>query len=340
MGKFVGKLKAFSMLGTWRACRKCGKKVESRPNGMVNCPNCGYMSYKKSKRIWVARATFDLFDTDVMTLMTEKQIEQLIRPIGLSWRRYMDTLKDMRQQAWLETYKWIKNQIETSVNSHLSGKVLSFNAKKIDEDTFLITKIGESYETTRTPEIGAKFVQGNLKDLDAITQEVLQSYSQNLEWWEETPVLVFKKLTQGITIEIGLRAPLQEYGKSYRVWMRANGTHMYPAKAVRTAKEQFEWVIRIYHTKGWNEHLREILEYCVSLEERLIAVIKAAEQLNVSSIQEIIKDLPENTQEEISGRWQGGNLWNLVQIAGRIDRAAAIFILKKHKLLPEDEAEP
>ena len=336
MGKFIGKLKAFSFLGTWRACRQCGKKVQSRSNGMVQCPNCGYMSYKKSKRIWAARATFDIFDTDVMTLMTEKQIEQLILPAGLSWCRYMDSLKGLRQQAWLETYKSIKNQIETSVNSHLSGKVLSFNAKKYDKDTLLITKIGQSYETTRIPETGTKFVQGNLKELGEVTQNVLQSYNQDLEWWEETPVLVFKKIIQYVTVEIGLRAPLQEYGKSYRVWMRANGTHMYPSKAVRTAKEQFEWVMRIYHTRGWSERLKETLEYCISLEERLIAVIKAAERIEVNALNENIKDLPVDTREEISSRWHGGNLWNLVQLAGGIDRAAGIAILKKHKLLPDD----
>lgn len=339
MVKLVGKLKAFS-IRTWRACKGCGERVESVSSGKVRCPNCGLMSWKRSKRVWFTRATFDIFDTDIQALLTEKSIGMLLTQAGLYWRRYMDRLKGLRLQAWFETYKSIKREIEDAVEANLIGKVITFYGKSIDENTFLVKKVGESSETSRIPQIGAKFVEGNLKELDAITENVLSEYKREIEWWEDNPVLNFKRDIQGISIEIGLRAPLQEYGKAYRVWMRANGTHMYPSKPVRVGKNRLEWVLRIYHTKGWNEKLRETLTYCMMLEAQLIKVVKAAKELPVSEVKKIIQEFSADVQEEILDRWHGGTLWNLVEIAGKIDRAVGISILKKFKLLPDADREP
>jgi hypothetical protein len=333
--KYIGKLKAFNIISTWRECRQCKEKVESLPNAMVRCSNCGLMSYKKSKRVWTARATFDIFDTDIQALLTEKPIEQLIGQAGLSWREQMDRLKDMRGQAWYETYVKIKKEIECSVETHLIGKVTTFYGEPNDKNTFIVKKIGKSSETVQAPETGAKFVQGTTKELDAITEKALPTYSREEESWGEMHVLIFSKNVHGVKIEIGLRAPLREYSKSYRVWMRANGTHMYPATPVRTAKDQNEWVLRNYHTKGWTENLQKHLEYCKSLEEQLIKVVTAAQEMRINEVNDVIQELPADTQEEIKARWHEGTLWDLVAIAGKIDRSAAIAILKKFGLLTD-----
>lgn len=289
--------------------------------------------------MWLARASFDVFVADIQALLTERAIGQLLTQVGLSWRRYMDRLKDLRLQAWLETYKSIKREIEDRVEAHLIGKVVIFYGKLSGENTFLVKKVGESHKSLQTSEIGAKFKEGTLRELDAITESVLREYQKEIEWWEDVPVLNFKRDIQGVRIEIGLRAPLKEYGKAYRVWMRANGTHMYPSKPVRVGKNRSEWVMRIYHTQGWNEKLRDTLSYCMKLEAQLIKVVTAAKELPVSEVKKIVQEFSADVQEEILSRWRGETLWDLVEIAGKIDRAAGISILKKFKLLPDEDTE-
>jgi hypothetical protein len=156
--------------------------------------------------------------------------------------------------------------------------------------------------------------------------------------WEETPVIRFAKCEKEVEIEIGIRAPLAEYAKSYRIWMRLNGVHVYPAEPVRVGrselgKDYYAWVYRVYHSKRWKDSLQRILEHLTGLEEQGLAIVTAAKKLDTVQNDWALQGLPAECTEEIRQNWHGGNAWDLARTASKIDRAAGIHVLRKFGLL-------
>jgi len=164
-------------------------------------------------------------------------------------------------------------------------------------------------------------------------RKLLKEYGLEVELWDGTPILRFSRNLDGEDVEIGIRAPLAEYGKSYRVWMRVNGVHMYPAKPVRL-KTTEAWVLRAFHTKNWKRNLTYLIEHCVGLADQAVKIVQAARKLSVKKTQELLSpELSYEEKEEILRRWNNGSLWDLAEEANRINRSAGLFVLKKFGIL-------
>jgi len=331
--KLVGKVKTFS-ISTLRLCKQCGKKVKTEVGGTIRCPQCGIMDWRQSERVWFALVSLDVIDIDVTAFFFGKSLPQLLGHFGVSWQMYKDRLKGLRGSAWFEKYKEIKNEIEFRARQHLIGQVIVSHGVMEKDKMFIVKRLGE-VKRPDLPTERIRFVEGKLEELLEITQRILPDYRKHHELWEETPVIRFEKLFQNIEIEIGVRAPLIEYAKSYRVWMRVNGVHMFPAEPVRVGKESFSWVYRIYHTKGWKEKLEKLLEYLTNLEAHSLKIVEAAKKLHVEQVKDILHDLSPEIRDDILEMWHGGSIWDLVDIASKVDREAGIHILKKFGFLKE-----
>lgn len=337
MAKLVGKVKTFSF-NTGRFCKECGKKVVSvSGSNKYRCPECGLLDWTKTDRLWFAILNMDVIDIDVRVFFLNKTLPLLTARMGISWQMLKDQLKDLRGEAWLEKYKEIKNEIEAKANQHLIGRIMTVHGHMGENNAFLVKRIGEATNPKMQSE-RTHFVEGKLEELNEVTEKVLDDYKRDVELWEETPVIRFTKSIEGVEIEIGIRAPLTEYAKSYRVWMRFNGVHMYPAEPVRVGKSElgkdyYAWVYRVYHSKGWRQKLEHILEYCTELENQGLTVVNAAKKLDVKQIEEALQGLPTEITEEIKQNWSGGNVWDLAKTASKIDRAAGIHVLRKFGLL-------
>ncbi|MFX0204236.1 MAG: hypothetical protein ACFFCW_49700 [Candidatus Hodarchaeota archaeon] len=334
MTKLVGKVKTFS-INTRRICEQCGKIVKRESTGTIRCPDCGVLHWPQFRRIWFAITYLDVFDTSIRAFFLDKNVSRLLSRFRVSWQMSMDKLKGLRGIAWLETYKDIKREIELEAKKRLIGQVIVVHGKLSNSKTLFVKKIGKATKPKISGE-RKRFVEGKLEELFAITQKVLLGYDKGVELWEDIPIINFTKELQEEKIEIGLRAPLTEYGKSYRVWMKVNDVLMYPAKPVRTGKNRFSWVLRVYHTKGWKNRLEKILSHCVDLEEQAVRIVEAARKIDVQQAEKILHaELLIEEKEDVLEMWQGGSLWELVEIVSKVNRAAGIRILKKLGLLRE-----
>jgi hypothetical protein len=338
MVEVTGKIKSFS-IRTQRVCRKCGNTAKASGGEYYSCKNCGGIHYKQTKRRWFAVGSIDVFERDFQAVFSEKAVSQLLEKISVSWRNSMDRLQGLKGTAWFETWKILAKEIDAVAATDLIGKGYSFYGKQLDENTIEVRKIGGISGTSREVKIGERFVGGTVQELTEIAEEILPEYTIDFQLWVETPVVYFTRFLEGIHIVIGLRAPVGQYGKSYKIWMRANGIHMYPSTP-KKVKNNLEWVFSFNHTIGWKDKLRKNLKYCKSMEEQLVKVVKAAGQLQAERVTNILQDLPTEVREEISKRWNGGSLWLLVETAGTIDRAAGIQILKKAGFLNEEGLPP
>jgi hypothetical protein len=178
---------------------------------------------------------------------------------------------------------------------------------------------------------------GKLQDLLKITDDLLSDHKRQVELWNGTPVLHFKKNIDGDEVEIGVRAPFGEYGKAYRAWMRVNGVHMYPSKPVKIGKATSAYVLRTYHTRKWQDNLEEILKYCKDSEERAVKIVDAARKIDVAEIRKllIVSELSIEEIDQIEEEWSGGSLWDLVTEVHKINRTASLLVLKKSGLLEQ-----
>lgn len=328
MGKLTGRLKIFT-LDTRRICRSCGEITKRESDNKYRCPSCGLLGWKEVKRIWFGVASLDIFETDIQVIFLEKAIAQLLDKIDESWQMLMDRLKGLRGLAWLEVFKDIKKEVETKIGERLVGKLVTIHGK-LGGSTFVAKKL----ETESVPsEIGTRFTKGKEKEILSFTQKLLKKHNLKVELWDGTPVLRFSRELDGENVEIGVRAPAAEYGKSYRVWMRVNGVHMYPAKPIRI-KNSEAWVLRAYHTKNWKNNLSRLLKHCRHLEEQAVRIVQAAKGLSVKKAKELLSpELSYEEKDEILRRWNNGSLWKLAEEANRINRSAGLFVLKEFGIL-------
>jgi hypothetical protein len=114
---------------------------------------------------------------------------------------------------------------------------------------------------------------------------------------------------------------------------------MYPSRP-KKVKNELEWVYSFNHTAGWKNKLHKNLEYCKSMEDQLVKVVKAAEKLPANKVEKLIYNLSFEVKENIEEKWRGGTLWQLVENAGKIDRAAGITILKNAGFLNDEGLPP
>jgi hypothetical protein len=331
MVKLSGKLKTFSLI-TRRLCEHCESITKRAQDGKYLCPKCGLINWRYTKRLWFAIVFLDIFDSDVTVIFLEKAISQMLNRVDISWQMLMDRLKGLRDESWLKAFLDIKKEVDSSVKDRLTGNIITVTGSW-SERIFAAKNLGKTVSPSIL-EKKKKFVSGKLNALFKITDNLLSEYKKTVEVWEEMPVLRFKKTLQEEDIEIGIRAPLAEYGKAYRVWMRINQVHMYPAKPVRTG-HTYAWVLRAYHTKGWEDKLENILSHCLHLEEHAVKVVQAARKIDVKNIMELLRgsDLLLEEKDEIVERWNGGSLWNLAEEASKVNRSAGVYVLKKFGLL-------
>lgn len=338
MVKITGQIKSFS-IRTQRVCKNCTGVAKSKSGEYYECPTCGTIHYKRTKRRWFAVGSIDVFDRDIRATFSETAVSQLLERINVSWRNSMDRLKGLKGTAWFETWKIMAEEIDNIASSDIVGKPFQFFGKQYDETSMSVTKISGTPGSSREVNIGERFVEGSVQELTEIAEEVLPEYETDVKLWVEIPVVYFTRHLEGIHIVIGLRAPVGQYGKSYKIWMRANNMHMYPSTPIKV-KNELEWVYRFNHTIGWKEKLRKNLEYCKSMEMQLVRVVKAADKLPGNKVASILQSLSPDVREEILNKWHGGTLWQLVETAGKIDRALGIQILKQSGFLNDEGLTP
>jgi len=265
----------------------------------------------------------------------EKAVSQLVNRLSISWQMLLDRLKGLRKEAWLDMFLGIKKEIEQKAKERFIGEIVTLSGS-LTEDVFVVRTFAQS--TSPKPSKQRKrFVMGKSEELRKITDRILRNYQMEIEIWEDTPILRFSRGLDGEKIEVGIKAPIREYGKAYRIWIRANGVHMYPTKPVQTGRKTKSWVFRAYHTKNWKEKLIEILEHGVEMEDHTLSVIKAARKIDVKDVQALLGyELLVEEREEIIDRWKGGSLWDLAEEVSKINRAASLAVLKKQGLLKEE----
>lgn len=270
-----------------------------------------------------------MFLIDVQVIFLERAIAQLLDRADESWQMLMDRLKGLRGLAWLEVFKDVKKEIERDVSERIVGKLVTVHGK-MEDGTFVARKL----ETKSMPsELGTRFTKGKEREILSFAEKLLKKHDLEVELWDGTPVLRFKRELNGENIEIGVRAPTAEYGKSYRVWMRVNGVHMYPAKPVRI-KNSEAWVLRAYHTMNWKKNLSYLLKHCRLLEDQAVKIVQAAKKISVGKAEKLLSpDLSHEEKDEILRRWGNRSLWALAEKANRINRSAGLFVLKQFGIL-------
>lgn len=328
LGKLTGKIKSFSF-GTRRVCKQCGRITKHESSRRYRCPNCGFLGWRKLEIIWYGVSSVDVFEMDVKVIFLERTIAQLLDKLDMSWQMLMDKLKGLRGTAWFEVFKHIKREIEQAVEDQFINKLVTVHGTM--ENSIFVAKKLESKSSLS--EMGTRFIKGKQREILKLARKLLREYELEVELWDGTPILRFSKNLDGEDVEIGIRAPIAEYGKSYRVWMRVNGVHMYSAKPVRL-KTTEAWVLRAYHTKNWKRNLAYLIEHCMGLVNQAVKIVQAARKLSVKKAQELLSpELSYEEKKEILRRWSNGSLWDLAEEANRINRRAALFVLKKFGIL-------
>jgi hypothetical protein len=71
------------------------------------------------------------------------------------------------------------------------------------------------------------------------------------------------------------------------------------------------------------------------MEEHAVNVVNAARDIDAGEIHQhlVVSELPPEEIEEVEERWSDGSLWDLVEEVNKINRTAALLILKKSNLL-------
>lgn len=332
MVKLTGKVKSFS-ISTRRICRECKSITKRKRGGIYLCPECGVLDWRKTRRVWFSRVSLDLFDLDVTAIFLERAVSQVANRLDMSWQMLLDRLKGLRGEVWLRTFLNIKREVEEKASEKLIGRVVTLHGSWIGK-VFAVKKIGPSISAKPSIE-GTRFVRAKLKELVEVTDSIMQGYEMEIELWGGIPVLRLHRDIKREEVEVGVRAPYQ-YGRSYRVWVRVNGVHMYPTRPVRTGKKTEAWVLRAYHTAGWKKKLMKILEHCKGLEDHTIRVVKAARRIDVQDAYKLLSpELSEDEKEEIIDKWNGGSLWDLAEETSKVNRTAGLFVLKKYGFLKE-----
>lgn len=333
MTKLTGKVKSFS-IGTRRICRKCENITKRERGGIYRCPECGVLDWRKTRRVWFSRVSLDLFDLDVTAIFLERAVSQVATRLDMSWQMLLNRLKGLRGEVWLRTFLNIKREVEEKASEKLIGRVVTLHGYWSGK-VFGVRKLGPSISAKPSIE-GKRFVRAKLKELKEVTDSVLQEYEMEIELWAGMPILRFHRNIEREEVEVGVRAPYQ-YGRSYRVWVRVNGVHMYPTRPVRTGKKTEAWVLRAYHTVGWKENLTRILKHCKDLEDHTIRVVKAARRIDIQDAHKLLSpELSDEQKNEIIDKWKGGSLWDLAEETSKVNRTAGMFVLKKYGFLKED----
>jgi hypothetical protein len=332
LSDLFGKIKVFKFRTT-SYCANCYSKVERG-----HCPKCGVLSRREIRRGFYGLFKLDVFERDVACAGDETILEPLLNRVGISLRLDVrDKLKGLRGQVWFATFKEIQRQIERAINEYYisTERILRFQGTTRN-DIFFMKKLINIHERS-TFEV-EKYVEGSQGELLSTVRGVLSGYKEILELWGVVPVLRYNKKVKDEEIEISIRAPVAQYGKAYRAWVRVNDVHFYPAEPVLVGGpvRKKEWVYRVYHTKGWRENLENILKHFVSLEEQSIKAVQAAKKIDVEQAKDILpEDLSAEEKEDILRTWQGGSLWDLVEIASNVNKSAAVSILRKFGFLKE-----
>lgn len=303
--KLVGKV-TWVDFTTFRYCKKCEATVKKRGDYWW-CPNCGLIGdYRETRRRYELSLGLDVFDTQVICVARNHDINQFLFPMTL--QEWADELAQFRGASWSIKFRQIKTMIQERLLSKYEDTVVKLDVRWLNGERLLIKRV--------TP-IGLKgekaFIEGTQHELLEVTRSVLGDHEEKLELWGDTPILRYTKNIREENVEVGVRAPVAEYGKAYRVWVRVNDVHMIPTTPVYTGGPHRcpAYVYRTYHTKNWKENLTDNLKYCVSKEDFLVNVVKASKAIYEG--------------EE--------NLWDLVDRISRFDREAGIRILQRHGLL-------
>jgi len=324
----IGKIKQFNF-DTVRVCKHCHHIVE-RKMGILNCPKCSYVSWTETQRAWLFLVVLDVFDNEIECIGNGgRVVDQLLQRVGLSLRVIEDNLKGFIEKAWYLKKEEQRKIAIDKVLEYSKSNLIGFQGH-FEDNSFWVDKIVDV--STRMSNQKSKYLEGSQKKLLEVARDSLPEYSETLETWGDIPVLRYTKSCDE-EIEIGIRAPVAEYGKAYHICMRVNGAHMYPSKPVQVAgKRHLEsWVYRVYHTKGWEENLKNRLKYLVNLEEKTLKVVGAAKKMNVTDIHQTLinSGLSDGEIDNIIDSWQEGSFWDLIKQVSSINRNAEFYLLKK-----------
>lgn len=305
--KLVGKVTRIDFT-SFRYCEECEAAVKKHVD-LWQCPNCGIVDWRKTRRRYEISLGLDIFDTQVTCLAQNNVMDQFLVPVGLSLRTLADELAHFRGSAWTIKFREVKKDIDQRLWQKYGGQVVKLYTKPFNGKAYLITQ-------TKSIDLehgGTSFIEGTQHELLEVTRSVLSNYEEKLERWGDIPILRYTRNISEEAIGIGVRAPVAEYGKAYHVWVRINDVHMIPTTPIYVGGPHHHpaYVYRIYHTKNWKDNLAKSLKYCVSKEDFLINIVKSSKVI-----------------------YEGGEtLWDLVNRVSKLDIEEGIRILQNHGLL-------
>jgi len=280
----------------------------------------------------------------VNAFLHDRVVNQLLEGAGFSWKHILDRLKGLRGTAWLDEWKRIAEKVNAIVDQHFiqPRRVEIFNAIVYKSGSLEVRSLSrpKSIAQTRASEDevfrGSRFTEADEKSFYDVTRSSLAGYTESREIWVETLVVHYKKKIGEDEIDVGIRAPLKEYGRAFHIWMRINGVHFYPVAPYREASTgETKWVYRVYHTENWKQNLKKQLDYMRNQENRAVEIAAAARKLSLQDAKAELTKIGVSLEEvgDLLSGWRSGTLWDLVSILP--DRRYVVALLKKHVLLDE-----
>lgn len=344
--KITGKITQFRFRKGY-VCKECNRLMEWKESKYV-CPECGTSNWRQRQRVYYMVLWLnDVYDRKIFCAAGNKSTNRFLNyHLGVSLREIKDELKGLRKLAYHRTWKRWKTGIEERVKKYFidEDRIVAFKGETIkrkdESSAFIISGVASIYKR----DVGEqkRFVEAKYRSLLEVAENILSDHEETVEMWGNIPIIRYTKTLDGENIEIKVTAPVKEYGKAYKIWMRVNDVHMYPADYVLVAAgRKKSWVYRVYHTQGWRENLTKRLEKCRELEERAVRIVESARQIKMEEASRLVNDCPElfvDEANEIIDEWTGGSLWDLVVQLSEVREVAGLWLLKQFSFLADEKS--
>lgn len=327
--------KLYNFKTQW-VCQICQQKINWN-NRMPRCPQHGYA--RKPKKTWYATALGNVAEEKTMLLLFGDCFTSLLHKGKFTKTELADKLKGLPDNLYKAQIEEIKSTIFENIQGKEFGLIGDLIEWKPNGDTvtFFRAKKMMSDRDLRVFQSMEKFVKGELLTIERIAQKVLPDYDTETKFHGSIPVITLTKRKDKETIQIGIRAPVGDYGKAYHLWLRINNVHIFPAAPVELkvfGHPVETWTYRIFHTKNWEERIEKRLQYFKDIEKRGLALANKLREITNFEIGEVLDSL--NLQlfqkNDILQQWEKipkGTLFDLAEIIARMNSSKGLEAIKQ-----------
>lgn len=316
---------------------QCTRKTYWNPTQRIwRCPTHGIR--RKTKKSWYVTGLFNMDEDDQLILLFNDAFISLLHKINMKKSDMTDQLKGLRKELYIEQLKQVREQMSNRMTDldkeygfegdliewHKNGnKVIFFKANKMMTDQAL--RVYRSVD---------KFIKGELQVIRTMAVETFPEYEITIKNYGDIPVLILQKKIGEDTISIGIRAPVEEYGKAYHLWVKMNDVLMFPSSPVELkvfGYTVYNWTWRIFHTKEWETRLRDRLQYIKRMEERAFVIINKLKTITNFDTKVLLGEtnLTEQEKQQIESKWTGGNLSEFCELIGKRKASEGLRAFRK-----------